>query len=67
MSSRTKKKKEVIFPLLQKAVEHVDDDHWKTLFDNLSKGNAPKRISIIALDCNSDNSKRASKARCASA
>jgi hypothetical protein len=48
MSSRTKKKKEVIFPLLQKAVEHVDDDHWKTLFDNLSKGNAPKRISVDA-------------------
>jgi hypothetical protein len=49
MSTRIKKKSNVVlYPLIAQAAEHADDDQWKTKFQEMAKGNPPKRLVIDA-------------------
>jgi hypothetical protein len=46
MKEKSKRQKEVIYPLLQECSEIQDDDFWKSLFCDLSRGKCPKGILI---------------------
>jgi hypothetical protein len=46
MKEKAKRQKEVIYPLLQECSEIQDDDFWKSLFCDLSRGKCPKGILI---------------------
>ena len=46
MKEKSKRQKEVIYPLLQECSAIQDDDFWKSLFCDLSRGKCPKGILI---------------------
>ncbi len=46
MKEKGKRQKEVIYPLLQECSEMQEDDFWKSLFCDLSRGKCPKGILI---------------------
>lgn len=46
MKEKIKRQKEVIYPLLQECSSIQDDDFWKSLFCDLSRGKCPKGILI---------------------
>jgi len=46
MKEKIKRQKEIIYPLLQECSSIQDDDFWKSLFCDLSRGKCPKGILI---------------------
>ncbi len=46
MKEKSKRQKEVIYPLLQECSSIQDDDFWKSLFCDLSRGKCPRGILI---------------------
>lgn len=46
MKEKSKRQKEVIYPLLQECSAVQDDEFWKSLFCDLSRGKCPKGILI---------------------
>jgi hypothetical protein len=46
MKEKSKRQKEVIYPLLQECSSIQDDDFWKSLFCDLSRGKFPRGIII---------------------
>jgi hypothetical protein len=43
---KSKRQKEVVYPILQQCCLIQEDDFWKRLFDDLSRGKCPKGITI---------------------
>lgn len=58
VSTRNRGKKEVIFPIFQECCKIVDDDFWKSLYEELSYGKYPKGLYIKGHDlCNTNKRK----------